>query len=86
MRTLIGLKQLVGKFPADQVDAACQLALSHDALRLRTIRQLLKRGSAKEEQAEFEFLEHHPVIRPLSDYSLESLQAFRKERHENITA
>ena len=85
MRALIGLQQLVGKFSPHQVDAACKSALSHDALRLRTIRQLLKRGSAREEQTEFDFLEHHPVIRPLSDYSLESLHAFRKERHENIT-
>ena len=85
MRALIGLQQLVGNFSAHQVDAACKSALSHDALRLRTIRQLLKRGSAREEQTEFDFLEHHPVIRPLSDYSLESLHAFRKERHENVT-
>jgi hypothetical protein len=85
MRALIGLGQLVGNYSAQQVDATCKSALSHDALRLRTIRQLLKRGSAREEQTEFDFLEHHPVIRPLSDYSLESLHAFRKERHENVT-
>ena len=48
--------------------------------RLRTIRQLLKRG-ARETQQQFDFLEEHPIIRPLSDYSLESLHQFRKERN-----
>jgi hypothetical protein len=51
-------------------------------LRLRTIRTLLKRrGEIQQQQKQFDFLEEHPVIRPLSDYSLESLSQFRKERH-----
>jgi len=37
-------------------------------------------------QQQFNFLDEHPVIRPLSDYSLESLAAFRKDRSdEGIT-
>jgi hypothetical protein len=31
-------------------------------------------------QQQFEFLEEHPIIRPLSDYSLTSLLQFRRER------
>ena len=64
----------------EALDAACKTALAHGAYRLRTLRQLLKRG-AGDEQQQFDFIEHHPVIRPLSDYSLESLRNFRKERH-----
>ena len=39
-----------------------------------------RKGEAQQ-QKQFEFLEEHPVIRPLSDYSLESLSQFRKDRH-----
>ena len=47
--------------------------------RLRTVRKLLDRKG--QEQQQFEFLESHPIIRPLSDYSLASLLQFRKDRH-----
>ena len=86
VRVLVGLKALAGKHSSEDLEIACKSALAHGALRLRTIRHLLKRGSARNEQQQFDFLEHHPVIRPLSDYSLDSLNTFRKERHENITA
>jgi hypothetical protein len=45
------------------------------------VRQLLKRQG--EEQCQFGFLEEHPIIRPLSDYSLASLLEFRKERYRD---
>ena len=47
--------------------------------RLRTLRQLLKRSDINR-QVQFDFIEEHPIIRPLSDYSLDSLNKFRKER------
>lgn len=78
VRVLVGLKHLAGKHPTSSLEAACRAALSHGAYRLRTIRQLLKHCGA--EQQQFEFLEEHPIIRPLSDYSLESLNQFRRER------
>lgn len=81
VRVLVGLKALTGKHSTDALEAACEKALAHGAYRLRTIRKLLKRG-ADQQQQQFEFIEHHPVIRPLSDYSLDSLHAFRKERNE----
>ena len=80
VRVLVGLKALAGKHDTPALEQACQAALAHGAHRLRTIRQLLKRG-VEEQQQHFDFLEEHPIIRPLSDYSLASLTAFRKERH-----
>jgi transposase len=79
VRVLVGLKDLAGKHDVAALEEACRVALSHGAYRLRTVRQLLKRKGP--EQKQFEFLESHPIIRPLSDYSLTSLLQFRKDRH-----
>ena len=82
IRVLVGLKALAGKHDSTALEEACHTALSHGAYRLRAVRELLKRR-AKQRQAQFDFIEHHPIIRPLSDYSVASLQGFRKERsHE----
>jgi hypothetical protein len=78
VRVLVGLKDLAGKHPSDALEDACRVALSHGAYRLRTIRTLLRRKG--QDQQQFEFLEEHPIIRPLSDYSLTSLLQFRKDR------
>jgi transposase len=78
VRVLVGLKHLAGKHPSAELEEACRVALTHGAYRLRTIRQLLKRRG--QEQQQFDFLEEHPIIRPLSDYSLDSLLQFRRER------
>lgn len=80
VRVLMGLKALAGKHDTEALEAACQVALAHGAHRLRTIRELLKRGAGAQQQ-QFDFLEEHPIIRPLSDYSLDSLTSFRKERN-----
>ncbi len=86
VRVLVGLKALARKHETDALEAACQTALTYGAHRLRSIRQLLKRA-ATEKQQQFGFLEEHPIIRPLSDYSLSSLNDFRKERdHERNPA
>ena len=82
VRVLVGLKHLAGKHDSEALEQACEVALSHGAYRLRTIRQLLAR-QATDRQQQFDFLEEHPIIRPLSDYSLDSLLEFRKERHEH---
>jgi transposase len=81
VRVLVGLKHLAGKHPCSALEEACRVALTHGAYRLRAIRQLLKRRGA--EQCQFDFLASHPVIRPLSDYSLASLLQFRRERHRD---
>lgn len=81
IRVLQGLKALASKHDATALNKACETAMSYGALRLRTIRTLLKSTSEVKQQEQFDFLEEHPVIRPLSDYSLESLSQFRKDRH-----
>ena len=66
VRVLVGLLSLTHKHSRDEIDRACEIALTHGAVRLKTIRQLLQRGGPKQEQ--LEFIEEHPIIRPLSDY------------------
>jgi len=66
IRPLVGLLNLAQKYPCDLIENACEIALSHDAFRLRTIRQLIKRGGSKQEQ--LEFIDEHPIIRQMSDY------------------
>ena len=79
VRVLVGLKALAGKHSTEALERACETALAYGAHRLRTIRQLLKRQADAQQQ--FDFVEEHPIIRPLSDYSLASLSQFRKERN-----
>ena len=81
---LVGLKALSGKHSTrSNWKTACRKPHSRTAPSdCEPLRELLKRNSDQEQQ-QFEFIEHHPVIRPLSDYSLDSLpMPFRKERHE----
>lgn len=81
IRVLQGLKALASKHDATALNRACETAMTYGALRLKSIRTLLKSTSEVRQQEQFDFLEEHPVIRPLSDYSLESLSQFRKDRH-----
>ena len=66
VRVLQGLLSLVHRHDAEAIERACEVAFSHGAYRLRTIRQLLKRDTP--EQETFAFLDEHPIIRSLSDY------------------
>ena len=66
LRTLQGLLALSKRYPSQDLDRACQTALSYDAFRLRTLRQLLKHRAA--EQQPLPLLDEHPIIRPLTDY------------------
>jgi len=66
IRPLLGLLNLARKHPSDLIENACAIALSHDAFRLRTIRQLIKRGGTKQES--LDFIDEHPIIRQMSDY------------------
>jgi transposase len=71
VRVLQGLLSLANKHSAQQIDKACEVALSHQAWRLRTIRELIKRyDSITAEQESFDdFIDEHPIIRSLDDYS-----------------
>ena len=85
IRVLIGLKSLTGKHTSAALEQACETALAFGANRLKSIRNLLQRPAPQKQQP-LPFIEEHPIIRPLSDYSVESLNAFRKERsHERDT-
>lgn len=81
VRVLVGLKRLAGQHASEALEEACRVALSYGAYRLRTVGKLLERKGR--EQQQFEFLEEHPIIRPLSDYSLDSLLQFRKDRQRD---
>jgi transposase len=67
VRVLLGLLNLAGRHDATRIEHACRIALTHNAFRLRAIRELIKRrGGSKQE--EFEYLAEHEIIRDLADY------------------
>jgi len=66
IRVLVGLLNLVNKHDSNSIDKACEIALTHNAFRLKTIRALIQRGGCK--QQELEFMDEHPIIRSMSDY------------------
>ncbi len=67
LRVLQGLLSLTRRHAPDALEKACEVALSYGAFRLRTVRQLLARSAPRQES--LPFLDAHPLIRPLSDYS-----------------
>lgn len=66
MRVLMGLVSLTNKHADTAIDQACRVAQSHAAWRLRDVRNLLKRQAPEQEQ--FDFIQEHPLIRPMADY------------------
>jgi transposase len=69
VRVLVGLLALAKRHPAEHLDRVCQIASSHQAYRLRALRELLVTQPASiGEQAAFEFTESHPIIRNLGEY------------------
>jgi transposase len=77
VRVLMGLKQLTDKHSRDDIERACRTAHSYGDYRLRTVRKLIARNAPV--QGQFEFLDEHPVIRPLVSYSEFVKSALRKE-------
>lgn len=67
IRVLQGLVALTHRHSAEALEQACETAFSHRAFRLRILRQLLKRQAARQQQ--FDFVDEHPIIRPLADYT-----------------
>lgn len=67
VRVLVGLLSLTRRHASEDLERACKTARSHEAYRLRIIRELLKRQANS--QQSFEFMEEHPLIRPLADYA-----------------
>jgi hypothetical protein len=66
IRVLVGLLNLTHHYDSNSIDKACEIALTHNAFRLKTIRGLIQRGGPK--QRELEFIDEHPIIRSMSDY------------------
>jgi transposase len=77
VRVLQGLLHLARKNPWETLAKACSIAHGHAEYRLRTVRALLKRQEVQ--QPFFEFLDEHPLIRPLTDYSRFVRDALRRE-------
>ncbi len=76
IRVLLGLRSLAARHGDEAIDKACEIAQTHGAYRLRTIRELIKRKGSKQEQ--FEFMDEHPIIRRLSDYGDLVRKAFQE--------
>jgi transposase len=76
-RVLQGLLSLTRKHDAEALEKACEIALSHGAFRLRTIRRLLDRKAEK--QQPLPFLDEHPIIRPMDDYGRVVAAAMRRQ-------
>jgi transposase len=76
-RVLQGLLALAKKHTSQTLEKACETALSHGCFRLRTIRQLLQRETAKQEP--LAFLDEHPLIRPLDDYAAIVARAIHRQ-------
>ena len=69
LRVLMGLRALTRRYAAEEIDRACEVALSHEMYRLRPIRALLKRGvDTGREQEQFAFLAEHEIIRDMESY------------------
>ena len=77
VRVLVGLVSLGKRHPSEQIDQACAIAVTHEAFRLRTIRELIKRAGAKQEA--FEYLAEHEIIRDLASYGELVSASFRRE-------
>jgi transposase len=77
VRVLQGLLNLAHRHPCADIERACDIALSHTAYRLRTLRHLLEREEPRQQL--LPFLEEHPLIRDLSDYGHFVRVTFRQE-------
>jgi len=76
IRVLLGLTSLAREHPYEEIEEACAVALGYQAYHLKTIRELIKRQAPKQQC--FEFLEEHPMIRPLGEYDRLFQEAFEE--------
>jgi transposase len=67
-RVLQGLLSLAQKYSSDSINAACDKAWRSKALNYRTIKKLLETATAAS-QSTMEFMDSHPIIRPVSEYA-----------------
>jgi transposase len=76
VRVLQGLLHLARQNTREALEKACSAAHAHGEYRLRTVRALLKRQDVT--QPLFEFMDEHPLIRPMSDYGEFVREALRE--------
>jgi hypothetical protein len=77
VRVLQGLLSLAKRHEVDAIERACGVAVSHGAHRLRTVRQLIERHEARQEP--LPFMDQHPLIRSLTEYTQFVHAAIQKE-------
>lgn len=77
VRVVQGLLSLAKRHAGDHIEQACATALSYGSYRLKTIRVLIARQAAP--QGQFAFMEEHPLIRPLTEYTQFVHVSFQKE-------
>jgi transposase len=78
VRVLQGLLSMAGRHRKESLESACALALSHGGWRLQSLRQLMK-----EPTRQTEFIEVHPLIRPMEVYGRYFKVSFGKEYDHN---
>lgn len=66
-RSLQGLLSLSKKFSSDDMNRACDLAWRSKATNYRAIKRLLENRQSASQQT-LDFIEDHPIIRPVSEY------------------
>jgi len=76
MRIIQGLLSLSHKYDAAAIDTACEKAWRGRGFRYRIVKSFLDRQAAT--QQTLEFLDVHPIIRPISDYGDFIRQAIQK--------
>jgi transposase len=81
-RVLQGVIHLSRNHHSEELEKACEKALSHGVFHLRTIRQLIGRQSSQ--QATFSFLEEHPIIRPMADYAAVVEAALARKNNHTV--
>ena len=67
-RTIQGLLSLTKKYKTEQIDRACDTAWRSRACSYRVVKRLLENESATQQQT-MGFVDDHPIIRPVSEYS-----------------
>ena len=66
MRMIQGLLSLSRKYDSRAIEVACDKAWRARGFRYRIVKSLLERQS--DTQQTFEFIDAHPVIRPMEEY------------------
>lgn len=66
-RSLQGLLSLSKKHSADEMNQACEIAWRSKATNYRAIKRVLANRQAASQET-MEFMEEHPIIRPVSEY------------------